>query len=373
MTPRTVPDLLRAIWNRPWVRLLAYLLLGFLALRLAGQLNTVIVTVVVAFALAYLFNPLLVWLESRHLPRVAGVLLVVLVVGALAGLLVWAGVSQLGSLLSDLPKFAAQLGQLGSDLLEKLRGVPGLQDAPERLNAAISERLQTLQQDALPTLRRLLGSGGALGGALLGGASSVLGWLGQAGFALTLALYFMLDYARLGPSVLRLFPVTWQPTVARLSGDVADSFGRYVRGQLLIGLGAGVLVTLGLLLIGVPNALGLGLLLAVLNLVPYIGLLVAAVPAVLLAIPGGTVKIVLVIVLYFVTNQLIGNVLSPYVLGKTSNLSPAAVLIALLVGLSLGGVVGGLLAVPTATLLKHWVETYWISSRAHGLDLTKHD
>ncbi len=115
-----------------------------------------------------------------------------------------------------------------------------------------------------------------------------------------------------------------------------------------------------------PNALGLGLLLAALNIVPYIGLVIAAVPAVLLALSGGWLKVLAVVTLYFIINQIVGNVLSPYVLGRTSNLSPAAVLLALLVGLSLGGIVGGLLAVPAATLLKHWLERYWIGSRAHG-------
>jgi predicted PurR-regulated permease PerM len=362
MTPRSVSELLWSIWNRPWVRLLVYLLLAALAFWLARKVASVIVTGLVAFALAYLFNPLLVWLEKRRVPRALGVLLLVLVLGLLAALLLWAGAAQLGSLLADLPRFTGQLGDLGSGLLERLRGVPGLQDMPERLNAAIHEQVQTLSRNALPTLQRLLTSGGTL----LGGASLVLGWLGQAAFAVTLALYFMLDYPRLGPSVLRLFPVGWQRTVTRLSGDVADSFGGYIRGQLLIGLAAGVIVTLSLLLIGVPNALGLGLLMAALNIVPYIGLVIAAVPALLLAIPGGALKILLVLLVYFVTNQIVGNVLSPYVLGRTSNLSPAAVLLSLLVGLTLGGLVGALLAVPTATLLKHWTERYWLSSRLHG-------
>ena len=362
MTPRSVPDLLRLIWSQPWVRLLAYLLLGVLALRLARLISGVIVLGLVAYAVAYLFNPLLVWLERRRLPRAVGVLLLTLVVTVLAGLLLWAGAAQLGSLIGDLPRFAGQLGTLGSNLLERLRGVPGLQDAPERLNAAITGQVAALSSDALPFLQRLLTSGGTV----LGGALGVVGWLGQAAFAVTLALYFMLDYPRLGPSIVRLFPVSWQGTVTRLAGDVGDSFGGYIRGQLLIGLAAGLLVTLCLLLVGLPNALGLGLLLAALNIVPYIGLVIAAVPAVLLAIPGGWLKVVLVLVVYFITNQVVGNLIAPYVLGRTSNLSPAAVLLALLVGLSLGGLVGGLLAVPAATLLKHWITVYWMPSRLHG-------
>ena len=360
--PRSVPGLLRLIWAQPWVRLLAYALLLWLALRFARQISGVIVTGLVAFALAYLCNPVLRWLEQRRVPRAVGVLLLVLVFSVVAGLLVWAGAAQLGNLLTDLPRFVRQLGTLLGNLLDRLSGVPGLENAPARLNTAINAQVASLGQNMLPFFQRLLTSGGTV----LGGATLFVGWLGQAAFAVTLALYFMLDYKRLGPSVLRLFPVAWQGTVARLSGDVGDSFGGYIRGQLLIGLAAGALVTLSLLLLGVPNALGLGLLMAALNIVPYIGLVIAAIPAVLLAVAGGWLKVLLVVLVYFVTNQIIGNVLAPYVLGKTSNLSPAAVLLSLLVGLSLYGLVGGLLAVPTATLLKQWVEAYWLGSRLHG-------
>ena len=91
----------------------------------------------------------------------------------------------------------------------------------------------------------------------------------------------------------------------------------------------------------------------------------------LLAVAGGWLKVLLVVAVYFVTNQIIGNALAPYVLGKTSNLSPAAVLLSLLIGLSLYGLVGGLLAVPTATLLKQWMEMYWLGSRLHGQEQGK--
>jgi len=358
----SVPELLRAVWARAWVRLLAALLALLGVLLLARVLQGVIVLAVVAFVLAYLFEPLLRWLSRHRVPRGLGVLLIVLTLTVLAGLLVWAGAAQLAGLLGDLPKFGTQLADLATHLLERLRGVPGLQDAPERLSRALNAQVSALGRNAMPLVQRLLGSGSAL----IGGATSVVGWVGQAAFAITLATYFMLDYPKLGPSVLRLLPVHWQGNARRLSGDVADSFGGYLRGQLIIGAGAGLLVTLGLLALHVPNALGLGLLLAALNIVPYIGLVLAAIPALLLALPGGWVQVALVFALYFLTNQVIGNALAPYVLGRTNNLSPAAVLLSLLVGLTLFGLVGGLLAVPTATLLKHWLETYWLPSRAHG-------
>ncbi|ULH14301.1 AI-2E family transporter (plasmid) [Deinococcus sp. KNUC1210] len=362
MAGRSVADLLRAIWNQPWVRLLFYVVLALVAFRLSRQLAGVIMTGLVAYALAFLVNPLLVWLEKRRIKRAFGVLLLIVVALAITVLLVWTLTAQVISLINDLPKLIEQLSSTLGTLLDRLSGIPGLENGRARLTDYLNAQATGLNKNLQPLLTRLVSSGGSL----LGGALNALGWIGNATFALTLALYFMFDYERVGPSVLRLLPVSWQPLTARLSSDVGESFGGYIRGTLLVGLGAGVLVAAGLLALNVPNALALGLLVAVLNLVPYIGLLVAAVPAVLLALPNGWLNVVLVIAVYFITNQVAGNLLSPYILGRSSNLSPAAVLLALLVGLTLGGLLGGLLAVPVATLLKHWVETYWIPSRAHN-------
>ena len=361
MRPRTIPELLRALWGLAWLRLLVYLLLAALALLLARTLSGVIVTGVVAYALAYLVHPLLEWLERHRVRRVIGVLLLVLVALALLALLSWTLVAQVVNLLSDLPQLVQRLGELVQRLPAWLERIPGLENAQARLTDYLNGQTQQLSRNLVPLLQRLLASGGSV----LGGLVSVGGTLGQVAFVVTLSLYFMLDYRRVGPSVLRLFPRTWQPHVASLSGDVSLSFGAYIRGQILIGLAVGAFVALGLLLLGIPNALAIGLLAAVLDIVPYLGPVLSAVPAVLLALPDGWLKVALVVLVFVVANQVEGNLLSPYILGKTTNLSSAAVLLAILTGLTLGGLVGALLAVPSATLLKRWTEHYWLPSRAH--------
>lgn len=361
MLPRTVPGLLALIWRQSWVRLLVYILLGVLALWLARLLSGVIVTALLAYALAFLVNPLLHWLEERRVPRALGVALLLLVLLGLLFLLSWTLLAQLQALLVELPALARALGDLIGHLLDRLSRVPGLEGLPQRLDSYLTEQAQQFSQRLGPLTQRLL----AAGGGLLGGVVSAVGWLGQAAFVVTLALYFMLDYRRVGPSLLRLFPRRWQPTVERLSGDVSESFGAYIRGKLLIALAIGTFTALGLLLLGVPDALALGLITAALDFLPYIGLVIAAVPAALLALPGGWLKVALVLALYVVANQLEGNLLTPFVMGRSADLSAAAVLLALLAGLALFGLPGALLAVPVAILLKRWTETYWMPSRAH--------
>ncbi|MFC6659885.1 AI-2E family transporter [Deinococcus multiflagellatus] len=121
----------------------------------------------------------------------------------------------------------------------------------------------------------------------------------------------------------------------------------------------------GLLALGIPNALALGLLSALLNLVPYLGIVAAAALPMLEAIPQGSGKVGAVAVLYFLLNQLLGNVIGPIIMGRSAQLSPAAVLIALLVGLALAGVVGAILAIPLSILAKRWTERYWLRSNLY--------
>ena len=358
---RTVPQLLLALWRSPWARLLFYVLLALLAFYFARLLFSVIVTALVAYTVAFLFHPVLHWLEGRGVKRIFGVLLVVVVVLSVAGLLFWTVISQVVNLLGELPQLLQRLPALLTGALDRLSGVPGLENVQLQVQTTLDEQTRRLGQDLGPTLQRLFTSGGAL----LGGVVSAVGWLGQAVFVLILSLYFMLDYRRVGASVLQVLPRAWQPAALSLAEDVSVSFGGYLRGQLLIGLAVGALVAVGLMVLGIPNAVAIGLLAAVLDIVPYLGPVVSAVPAVLLAAPDGWVKVALVVLVFLVANQVEGNFLSPYVLGRSTDLSSAAVLLAILAGLTLGGLIGALLAVPTVALLKRWLERYWLPSRAH--------
>ena len=352
MTPvRTVQDLLASVWRQPWVRLLVYLLAAAATLWFIRRLASVLMTAAVAYGLAYLVNPVLTWLEGRGVRRVVGVLLVTLIGLMVLGLLSWVVTSQLVNLLNDLPHFITQLGTGAGDLLERLSGVPGLEHVQENFAVSLNEQARQLSTNLGPTIQRLLG-----------GAANLVGWFGQAVFVLILSLYFMLGYQRVGAGVLRVLPPSWQTTARVLSEDVSVSFGGYLRGQLLIGLAVGLLIALGLSLLGIPNALGIGLLAALLNIVPYLGPVVAATPAILLALPGGWITVLLVVLVFVAANQLESSVLSPYILGRTTHLAPAVVLLAILAGLTLGGLVGALLAIPTVTLLRRWMDRFWLTS-----------
>lgn len=356
--PRSVPHLLADLWTRPAVRLLAYVVLGALLALLLRRLSGVLVAVGVAYGLAYLINPALAWLERRGLGRGWGVLVLTLLGAGLTALLFWRLAAQVTDFIVGLPALAERLSALLDRAASAQNDVPGVDTLQTRVAEYIRTRALELARDVGPLLDRVVTASPAV-------LAGWLGALGQAGLVVTLALYFAVDYRRVGERVLAAFPRDWQPTVRRLSEDVGVSFGAVVRGNVLVALAVGTLAALGLALLRVPNALALGLLTAALWPLPFVGIVLATVPALLQAIPQGTATVALVAGLYFLLNQTGGNLLGPLIMGRTTQLPAWALLTAVLVGFALAGALGALLAGPVALLLSRWAVRYWWPSRLY--------
>ncbi|MDX6468566.1 MAG: hypothetical protein QOF75_369 [Gaiellaceae bacterium] len=180
----------------------------------------------------------------------------------------------------------------------------------------------------------------------------------------TLTIVFMTFFMLLeGPMwmerIYGLVPEAQQPRWRKVGHDVYRTVGGYVTGNLLISLIAGVASGIVLWAAGVPFAVALGLLVALLDLIPLAGATIAAVVCVLVAIAAsGTTAAIVVAVFFVAYQQLENHVIQPLVYGRTVQLSPLAVLVSVLVGAQLAGVLGALAAIPVAgtiqVLLVDW-------------------
>ncbi len=350
----------QAIWRNPYVRVPVFLLLIFLAYRFFGQVSHIFVLALIAYIVAYLAHPLLNRLTARRIPRFVGVLLVVIVI---LGLLVLAStllvtvVTQFYDLVKRLPELTANL-LVWFHALAKRYAL--LQSTDKQLIALTENSAQTIQKYLLPYLQKYQSS---LLESLFGVASGV-----AEGFAtFILAIYMMIDYEKIGLTLLRIFPRTWQPFVLDLSGNVSTAVGGYLKGQILIATFVGVFIGVGLTLAGIPSAPAIGFLAALFNIVPYLGVVISIIPALLLAATTQAVllKLILVVVVFVAANQIEGHVLSPIVLGKTTDLHPVTVVLAILSGLTLFGIVGALVAVPLTALTKLLLQEYYYPSRIY--------
>lgn len=163
---------------------------------------------------------------------------------------------------------------------------------------------------------------------------------------LILAAYFVIDGERIGQSAVSLLPIRHRDRAARMAEPVLAVIGAYVRGQILVSLAVGSLIASGLAVMGVPYALLIGGFAAALNIVPFVGSPAAAVLGVMSALNISSGLALWAALLFWGVNLLEGKLLMPYFVGRATGLHPVAVLLAIVMGATVAGVIGALVAVP---------------------------
>lgn len=163
-----------------------------------------------------------------------------------------------------------------------------------------------------------------------------------------LTFFMLLDGRRWVEGVLDVMPAGARPRWERVFDGINRTVGGYVTGNLLISLIAGTVAAVTLMAAGVPYALPLAVIVAILDLVPLVGATLAVVVCGVAALSEGVVQCIVVVVVLLACQQIENHVLLPVVYGRTVDLSPLAVLVALLVGAEIAGVLGALAAIPVA-------------------------
>lgn len=360
-------DALQQVWANPYVRV-AVLLLGLWALGgLLLRTAAVWVGFLIAYTLAYLADPLVSGLERRRVRRAFGVLLVYalfFVFLGMASVLLAEVVVQLSQLSERIPEVLRPI----NGWIERLPGlVRGWAQSPEVQAVLVhtADALKALLQGFSATLVSWLGTLLGKGGNLIAGLAALAGGLVQLLAVFVMTGYLMADFPRINAALLDALPRPWQPLALDLAAKLDRAVGGYIRGQLLVAALVGLIVGLGLALSGVPTAAALGFIAGVFNLVPYLGVVVSIVPALLLALTVSAWKVVLVLVVFLVANQLESHVFSPYILGRATALHPVTVVLSILAGATFFGLWGAMLAVPVVAFAKVLYTDYYLPSRCH--------
>lgn len=329
-------------------------LMVFWLLRALGSL---LAPFVLAIVISYILDPLVDRLVARGVKRPSAVALLILplilIVAAIVVFGIPALVRQAQDVIDKVPAAAERFIlwlQATRDRLQRipfLRGI-GLSRAldsfsPEKLTAFLQER-QALIAQRIWT--------GVLG--LGRGVGTILSILGYVVLVPVLIIYLLLDFDAAVQRTLALVPpglrARWQPLLSEFN----TLLGRYFRGQLIEATIVGVLTWLGLLIVGFPYSGFVGVVAGVFNLVPYLGLIVSALPALVIAILSGNVLISLlkVAVVFGIVQVIDGTVTGPRIVGGSVGLHPVWVILALSVGGFFFGFAGLLLAMPAGVLIK---------------------
>jgi len=338
-----------------WVSMAALLTLYWL-LATTGSL---IAPFVLAFVLAYVLDPLVDRLEARGVGRSLAIgILALPVFGAVVALLVVgipAVIAQATELIQATPVLLERMTGWADSLAGwfTLIDLPGVDEGlvAERLRAIDPEQVvQTLQRSQEQIRAAVLGGVVGLGRGL-GTALSILSYVF---LTPVLTFYLLRDYDGIVARLRELIPRDREASVVEFAREYDTLLSAYLRGQGTVALILGALTTTLLLIVQFPYAILLGSLVAVMSLVPYIGVVISLIPALGIALISGSVLVSLVKVLlvYGGTQVLEGTLISPRIVGESVGLHPVWVVLALSVGGFFFGFVGFLIAVPLAVGVK---------------------
>lgn len=313
-------------------RTIGWILVTIAGVWLLRELWAVVLLLVVALLFAGTLNPLVEWLEKRGLGRVLSLVVLFLGLVVVASLL----------LFLTVPPLLEQLTQI-------VRGAPA---AREQLITLLERRTFTA-----PLARAVQGAGleqtfTRLESYLLGYSPHAAKALGYFASTVVLAFYILADGQRTQGVLYAVVPRRYHMRLARILQNLEVIVGGYMRGQIITCAAIGVFTFVVLVVFGVPNALSLALFAALVDVIPFVGVILAAVPAVLSALPRGLPVTAAVLACMVVYMEFESRILVPKVYWHVLRLSPTTVILALLVGGTLLGVMGALLALPIAAGLQ---------------------
>jgi len=319
-----------------------------LGLALLYVVRDIVVILLLSIVIASAIEPGIHSFISRfRFPRVLAVLAVYFLT---ASLLAFAFYLIVPPLVNEVQNFSLAFQVSLEDTLEELRGRASFifSYAPEYISVpaeSVTDNLNTFVNENIGSFFSLTSS---LGSSLFGGALSFV-------LVIVLSFYFAVQENGIANVLKIIAPKEHEAYVIDLWRRSQHKIGKWLQGQLLLGVMVGVLVYIGLALLGVKYALVLAVIAAIFELIPIFGPIMAAIPSVLLAVIQAPILGLWVIVLYVIVQQMENHLIYPLVVRRAVGVPPLLVIIALLIGGKLGGVVGFVLAVPIAAAIVEYV------------------
>jgi predicted PurR-regulated permease PerM len=340
--------------------------------------RNVLALAALAGLIAFLISPLIRVLHVRlHMPRILALLVSYLVVffGLLVvGVLIADGVVGAAREV-DVAEAERSLKSSAEDTLRNVREIKvgdftlDLSEAVDPLLDKLDNPVREGAEDGKGDSRRLSLSSQQLE-SLFGGISSTARTISSAVVAAFMsaiitalvAMYLNADSDKFRRGLLSGVPPGYEGDAERLAAKTMSIWRGYLYGQVFNSVTVGLMMWIILWLIGLPGAFMFALILGLLNMVPTFGPVIAAIPPVLAALALGSTRLdwsrlaftLLVVALYLVVVQLHANLMAPFITGKAVKLSPATIMIGLLVGIHVGGIVGALLVVPVVATGKEY-------------------
>jgi predicted PurR-regulated permease PerM len=303
-----------------------------LAVYFVYHIIDVLALVFVAIIFATALEPAVNWMSRNRIPRALSVLVMYLLVFLVLSLII---VLIAPPLINQITELAKLFPDYYGKLVSAFSYVSGT--GQDQVAASMQQGLQSLSANLAQATTSLL--------------STVIGIFGgilQFIVLLTVAFYLVIEEDGITRFIRSVTPSAYQPYVTQMMRRLKVKLGSWLRGQLLLMLIIGVLTYIGLVILGAKYALVLALWAGLTEIIPYIGPVIGAIPAVFLALSVSPLQALLIAILYVVVQQLENNIIVPIVMRRTVGLNPIITIIAIAIGAKLGGVVGAVISIPVA-------------------------
>jgi predicted PurR-regulated permease PerM len=299
-----------------------------IGLWLIVQLTSIIIVLVLSFILLSALLKPVQWLTSKNIPRIISVLIIYIIIILLIGVVIG---TILPPLISQTTEFSSKLPQIisSTDNYIIFHRIP-----VENLSTIMAKQINQFSGDLVVITSKVV--------------SSVV--LVVTMFVLT--LYLLLDWKNLIKVISSPFSGVEERRIINIISKVEDGLGRWVRGQLLLSLVVGVLTYIGLTIIGIPYALPLALIAGILEVLPIVGPIIAAIPAILVGLTISPIMAVAAAATFLIVQQLENHLVVPVVMSRVVGVRPPIIIISLLIGAKLAGITGAFLAIPIIVVIK---------------------
>ncbi|HVB22492.1 MAG TPA: AI-2E family transporter [Ktedonobacteraceae bacterium] len=347
----TTPPLSRSDWLRRLIialTILAWMAIGAVILMVAERMIGTLILLIAAGLLSYLIYPLVLILQ-RFMPRFLAIMVVYLIgLSALSFLLynmVVSVIDQLSSFVTYSQYWLSPAGQSQlQPFIETLNKLGISQDQLTAFGQQVVNQLQSLISQVIPVL------------------SGIINFLISTVVIAVLSIYFLLDGERITRWLRYKTPIAQRENINFLVTTVNETIGGYFRGLLILATIAGVSTGIVLALLGVPYAVLLAVVVFAFLFIPVIGGVISGSLCIILSLPQGWVTALIVTIFVILLQQvLIGQILTPRILGDAVKIHPIVAILALFAGTELLGIglLGGFLAVPLAGILQAVLYAFW--------------
>jgi predicted PurR-regulated permease PerM len=319
--------------------------IGFILIPISIFIKTIALPIILAGICFYLFNPLVDFLERKGVKRIISILvLYIVIIGALAIIIS----SVIPPLKNQVDRLIDNIPELTHDVQHAVTNLSNNRYVEQGLQSANTD-LDKLSKDASKHLSKYVS----------GFSSGIVNFVGTiteiilSVAVLPFILFYLLKDGKNFPNyIVKLLPNRSRSEAKFILADMNHALSAYIRGQIFVAICIGVLLFIGYLIIGLDYALLLAIIAMVTNVVPYLGPIIAIIPAIIIAFITSPFMLVKLAIVWAVVQLLEGKVISPQIMGRSLDIHPITVIFVILTAGNLFGIIGIILAVPGYAVLK---------------------